>query len=112
MTVATDDLVVDIVRTLEKEGIPRDSYQLAHEFDPEALARLLDSGGRSVQVRLEVRGVSLVVTNLGVRVTDEEPFSHPECPHCGCPVSTVVQLVPEYHNAYPCGCQVRGDLLE
>ncbi len=112
MTLPTDDLVVDIVRTLEKAGIPRDSYQLASEFDPEALARLLDSGGSSVQVRLEVRGVSLLVTNLGARVIDEDPSHHPDCPQCGLPVTAVVQLVPTHHNAYPCGCRVREDLLE
>lgn len=112
MTPPTDDLVVDIVRTLEKQGVPRDSYQLASEFDPEALARLIESGGSSVQVHLEVRGVSLVVTNLGVRVTDEEPSSHPECPNCGLPMTAVVQLVPTQHNAYPCGCRVEEDLLE
>ncbi|MDJ1431756.1 hypothetical protein [Halostagnicola sp. A-GB9-2] len=112
MTVPTDDLVVDIVRTLEKQGVPRDSYQLASEFDPEALARLVDSGGRSVEVRLEVQGVSLVVTNLGVRVPDEKPTTHPECPRCGLPVTAVVQLVPTHHNAYPYGCRVREDLLE
>ncbi|GAB7018023.1 HalOD1 output domain-containing protein [Halostagnicola bangensis] len=109
MTSSTTDLVVDIVRTLEKQGVPRDSYQVASEFDPEALARLVDSGGSTVEVRLEVQGVSLVVTNLGARVTDEEPSTHPEC---GVPVTAVVQLVPDCHNAYPCGCRVRGDLLE
>ncbi|MDJ1433415.1 hypothetical protein [Halostagnicola sp. A-GB9-2] len=112
MNPPTDDLVVDIVRTLEKQGIPRDSYQLASEFDPEALARLIDSGGRSVEVRLEVCGVSLIVTNLGVRATDEGLSARPECPNCGLPISAVVQLVPDRHNAYPCGCRVRGDLLE
>ncbi|MDJ1431106.1 hypothetical protein [Halostagnicola sp. A-GB9-2] len=112
MTPPTDDLVVDIVRTLEKQGIPRDSYQLASEFDPEALARLIESGGSAVEVRLEVHGVSLVVTNLGARVTDEVPSAHPECPQCGLPVTAVVQLVPTHHNAYPCGCRVREDLLE
>ncbi|AHG01168.1 hypothetical protein HALLA_18660 [Halostagnicola larsenii XH-48] len=112
MTASTDSLVVDIVRTLEKQGIPRESYQLGREFDPEALARLLDSGGGTVEVRLEVRGVSLVVTKQGVWVTDEPPSERPECPHCGLPVSAVVQLVPTHHTAYPCGCRVRGDLLE
>ncbi|WP_459884426.1 hypothetical protein [Halostagnicola bangensis] len=92
----------------------RRSSQLASEFDPEALARLIDSGGRAVEARLEVRDVSLIVTNLGVRVTDEDLSlsAHPECPNCGLPVSAVVQLVPDRHNAYPCGCRVRGDLLE
>ncbi|GAB7018405.1 hypothetical protein [Halostagnicola bangensis] len=112
MTAPTDDLVVDIVRTLEKQGVPRDSYQLGSEFDPEALARLIESAGNSVEVRLEVQGVSLVVTNLGARVTGEELSAHPECPQCGLPVTAVVQLVPTHHNAYPCGCRVRGDLLE
>ncbi len=78
---ADDDPAVDIVRPLEKQGVPRDSYQPASEFDPEALARLIDSGGRSVEVRLEVRGVSLVVTNLGVRATDEGLSARPECPN-------------------------------
>ncbi|AHF98671.1 hypothetical protein HALLA_07215 [Halostagnicola larsenii XH-48] len=105
-------MVVDIVRTLEKEGIPRESYQLASEVDPEALARLLDSGGGAVEVRLEVRAVSLVVTSAGVWVTDEDPSPRPECPECGLLVTDVVQLVPTHHTAYPCGCQVRGDLLE
>ncbi|SFS44393.1 hypothetical protein [Halostagnicola kamekurae] len=112
MTVSTDDLVVDIVRTLEKQGIPRDAYQLGREFDPEALARLLETGGDSVEVRLEVRGVSLVATNHGVWVTDDPPSSQPECPKCGLPVAAVVQLVPAYHTAYPCGCRVEEDLLE
>ncbi|WP_197075908.1 hypothetical protein [Halostagnicola sp. A56] len=112
MTAPTDSLVVDIVRTLENEGVPPDSYQLGREFDPEALARLLETGGNSVEVRLEVQGVSLVVTKQAVWATDEPSSSPPECPHCGLPVSAVVQLVPSHHTAYPCGCRVRGDLLE
>ncbi len=112
MTATTDSLVVDIVRTLEKAGVPRDTYQLSRKFDPEALARLLETGGDAVEVRLEVHGVSLLVTNYGVWVTDEDPPTRPECPHCGLPVSAVVQLVPECHNVYPCGCRVAGDLLE
>ena len=112
MTAPTDSLVVDIVRTLEKEGVPRDAYQLGREFDPEALAQLLETGGDAVEVRLEVRGVSLAVTSHGVWVTDEPPSSQPECPNCGLPITAVVQLVPTHHNAYPCGCRVAEDLLE
>ncbi|SFS68882.1 hypothetical protein [Halostagnicola kamekurae] len=112
MSPPTDSLVLDIVRTLEKQGVPRDSYQLGREFDPEALARLLETGGDSVEVRLEIRDVSLVVTNLGARVAESGLSSQPECPHCGLPVTAVVQLVPSHHTAYPCGCRVRGDLLE
>ncbi|SFS38857.1 hypothetical protein [Halostagnicola kamekurae] len=112
MTVSTDDLVVDIVRTLEKQGVPRESYQLARKFDPEALARLLETGGDAVEVRLEIHDVSLLVTKQGVWVTDEAPPARPKCPHCGLPVSAVVQIVPECHNAYPCGCRVEKDLLE
>ena len=112
MTAPTDSLVVDIVRTLEKQGVPRDAYQLGREFNPEALARLLDTGGDAVEVRLEVRGVSLLVTNQGVWVTEEDRAARPECPQCGALVTAVVQLVPAYHNAYPCGCRVSGDLLE
>ncbi|AHG00822.1 hypothetical protein HALLA_09375 [Halostagnicola larsenii XH-48] len=112
MTAPTDSLVVDIVRTLEKEGVPRDAYQLGREFDPEALARLLDTGGDAVEVCHEIHGVALLVTKQGIWVAEEDRSARPECPQCGAVVTAVVQLVPEYYNAYPCGCWVRGDLLE
>ena len=69
-----------VVLSLEKEGIPRDAYQLGREFDPEALARSLESADSAIEVRLEVQGVSLAVTNRGVWVTDDPPSSPPECP--------------------------------
>ncbi|WP_157231311.1 hypothetical protein [Halostagnicola larsenii] len=56
--------------------------------------------------------MSLVVTSTGVWVTHEEPLARPDCPECGLPITAVVQLVPECHNAYPCGCRVAEDLLE
>ncbi|AHG01087.1 hypothetical protein HALLA_16130 [Halostagnicola larsenii XH-48] len=40
-----------------------------------------------------------------------EPEPRP-CPHCGVPVTAVIQLVPTAHHAYPCGCVVPADLLE
>ena len=112
MTTSTNSLVREIVRTLENEGIPRDAYQLGREFDPEALARLLDSAENAIEVRLEAQGVSLAVTNRGVWATDEAPSSPPECPRCGRPVTAVIQLVPTHHTAYPCGCPVEGESLE
>ncbi|AHF99605.1 hypothetical protein HALLA_13185 [Halostagnicola larsenii XH-48] len=112
MTPPTNSLVLEIVRTLEKEGVPRDSYQLGTEFDPEALARLLDSADSAIEVRLEVRGVSLAVTSHGVWVTDDPPSPPPECPRCGREVTAVIQLVPTHRTAYPCGCPVEGESIE
>ncbi|WP_197075876.1 hypothetical protein [Halostagnicola sp. A56] len=112
MTTSTNSLVLEIVRTLENEGVPRDAYQLGREIDPEALARLLESADSAIEVRLEVQGVSLAVTNRGVWVTDDPPSSPPECPRCGRPVTTVIQLVPTHRTAYPCGCPVEGESLE
>ncbi|SFS47187.1 hypothetical protein [Halostagnicola kamekurae] len=41
------------------------------------------------------------------------PPPEPEpCPHCGAPVTAVIQLIPSAYHAYPCGCAVRGNLLE
>ncbi|GAB7020479.1 HalOD1 output domain-containing protein [Halostagnicola bangensis] len=72
MSTTTDNLVVDIVRTLEEHGLPRDEYQLGTEFDPEALERLVQSGDQSIEVRLEVQGIPLIVTPDGIRVRRDE----------------------------------------
>ncbi|WP_050051740.1 hypothetical protein [Halostagnicola sp. A56] len=108
----TDRLVLEIVRTLESHGLPRDAYQLGKEFDPEALARLVESGGDAVEVRLEIHGIPLVVTESAVRIREEESSSPPTCPHCRAPITAIVQLVPTHHNAYPCGCRLARDTLE
>ncbi len=49
----------------------RDAYQLASEFDPEALERLLESTDQTIEVRLEVQGIPLVVTSEEIRVLEE-----------------------------------------
>ncbi|MDJ1431975.1 hypothetical protein [Halostagnicola sp. A-GB9-2] len=72
MTATTDTLVVDIVRTLEEHGLARDAYQLGTEFDPEALERLVCSADQSIEVRLEVQGIPLVVTPDETRVRRDE----------------------------------------
>ncbi|AHF99627.1 hypothetical protein HALLA_13350 [Halostagnicola larsenii XH-48] len=73
MTCATaDPLVIEIVDTLEEHGLPRDAYQLGREFDPEALERFLESCSEGVEVRLEVRGIPLLVTPAGTRVYRDE----------------------------------------
>lgn len=73
MTSATaEPLVMEIVETLEEHGLPRDAYQLGREFDPEALERLLESGGSEVEVRLEVQGIPLFVTPAGTQVCRDE----------------------------------------
>ncbi len=71
MTESADHLVVDIVRTLEDHGLPRDAYQLGREVDPEAVERVVRTGGSNVEVRLLVRGISLAITSDGVRVIGE-----------------------------------------
>ncbi len=132
MTHSSDPLVVDIVRTLEDHGLPRDEYQLACEFDPEALERLVDSADRTLEVRVTVRGIPLLVTSAGAFVVseqtddctsdraddsavetdsgDESPF--PDCPRCGTPVLRVVTSGPGRHTARPCGCRVHYDRLD
>lgn len=73
MTSATaKPLVVEIVETLKEHGLPRDAYQLGREFDPEALERLLESGGSEIEVRLEVQAIPLLVTPAGTRVCRDE----------------------------------------
>ncbi len=71
MTDLERPLAVEMVHTLEEHGLPRDAYQLASEFDPEALERLLESTDQTIEVRLEVQGIPLIVTSEEIRVLEE-----------------------------------------
>ncbi|GAB7019799.1 HalOD1 output domain-containing protein [Halostagnicola bangensis] len=71
MTELQPCLAVEMVHTLEDHGLPKDAYQLASEFDPEALERLLESADQSIEVRLEVQGIPLVVTSEEIQVLEE-----------------------------------------
>ncbi|MDJ1432340.1 hypothetical protein [Halostagnicola sp. A-GB9-2] len=56
--------------------------------------------------------LSLLVTKLGVRVTDEGPSLHPECSRRAVPIIAVVQVVPTHHNTPSCRSRISDDLLE
>ncbi|MDJ1432156.1 hypothetical protein [Halostagnicola sp. A-GB9-2] len=68
MTASSAPLTVKIVETLEAHGLSRDAYRLADEIDPEAIERVLESGGPRTSVRCSVREIPLVVTADGPRV--------------------------------------------
>jgi len=65
----SDDLLLDIVETLEACGLYRDQYQLQDYVDVDELERLVtDSAADDVEVRLTVEGVGLSVSADGVHV--------------------------------------------
>ncbi|KDE60088.1 hypothetical protein EL22_10910 [Halostagnicola sp. A56] len=64
-------LTVEIVATLESAGLSSDEYRLADEIDPEALERVVESADDSLEVRISVRGRTLVVTADGPRVESD-----------------------------------------
>lgn len=68
MTDSSRPLLMDIVAVLERHGLSPDDYRLADEIDPEAIERVIDSGGPETEVRTSIRGVPLVVTPDGPRV--------------------------------------------
>ncbi|WP_049954117.1 hypothetical protein [Halostagnicola larsenii] len=70
MTDSRRPLLLDIVAVLERHGLPPDAYRLGDEIDPEAVERVLESGGPDTEVRCSVRDVPLVVTPDGPRVID------------------------------------------
>jgi|AntRauMinimDraft_4_1070384.scaffolds.fasta_scaffold00197_3 hypothetical protein len=64
----SDDLLLDIVETLETCGLGRDEYQLQEYVDVDALENLVSHSGGDVEVRVTVEGVSLSVSKDGVYV--------------------------------------------
>jgi hypothetical protein len=61
-----DDLLLDIVETLETYGLCRDQYLLQEYVD--ALEKLVSHSGGNVEVRVTIEGVSLSVSKAGVHV--------------------------------------------
>lgn len=64
----SDDLLLDIVETLETCGLCRDEYQLQEYVDVDALETLVSNSEGNVEVRVTVEGISLAVTSDGVHV--------------------------------------------
>lgn len=77
-TDGSSDVLVEIVETLEANGLPKDSYQLHDSIDVEALERLISSSAGDVEVRFTVEGIRLAVTKDGVDVMFGDPVSSPE----------------------------------
>ncbi|KDE58345.1 hypothetical protein EL22_05395 [Halostagnicola sp. A56] len=70
MSALEPSLTVAVVRALEAHGLGCEEYRLADAFDPDALERLVASAD-AVEVRLEVAGRGLVVTDEEIRVLEE-----------------------------------------
>jgi hypothetical protein len=64
----SDDLLLDIVETLETCGLCRDEYQLQEYVDVDALETLVSNSDGNIEVRVTVEGISLAVTSDGVHV--------------------------------------------
>ena len=62
-------LLLEIISTLEEQGLDRDEYQLQQETDAEALERLVDSTGPQTDTNL---GIRLSVGELHVVVTPSD----------------------------------------
>lgn len=62
------NLLLEIVTTLEEEGVDRDEYQLHQVIDVEALEQLVDSAGDDLEVRFSVGNFRLCVTQSDVEV--------------------------------------------
>ncbi|SFS47202.1 HalOD1 output domain-containing protein [Halostagnicola kamekurae] len=71
MSALEPSLTVAVVRALEANGLGCEEYRLADAFDPDALERLVASAADPIEVRLEVEGVGLVVTDEEIRVLEE-----------------------------------------
>ncbi|GAA0524601.1 HalOD1 output domain-containing protein [Halorubrum aquaticum] len=67
-----DDLVVEIVETLEACGLEYDAYQLHEYVDVEALDKLIASPDGNVTVKFTVEGIRLSVSAEGVDILVEE----------------------------------------
>ncbi|WP_256403848.1 HalOD1 output domain-containing protein [Halorubrum salinum] len=68
---ASSDLLVELVETLEANGLGRDSYQLYDSIDVEALDQLVESSASAIDVRVTVEGIHLSITQDGVEVIDK-----------------------------------------
>jgi len=61
-----DDLLLDVVETLETRGLCRDQYQLQEHVDVDALDQLVFESDADVEIRVTVEGVTLSVSKDGI----------------------------------------------
>ncbi|UPV77089.1 hypothetical protein M0R89_21985 (plasmid) [Halorussus limi] len=68
----SNDLLVEIIETLETCGLEDDAYQLHDYVDVEALEQLVASSDEDIAVQFTVEGIQLTVTGDGVKIIDPE----------------------------------------
>ncbi|WP_226008361.1 hypothetical protein [Natrinema salinisoli] len=64
------NLLLEIVTTLEEQGLNRDEYQLQRVIDIETLEQLVDSAGTDLEVKFSVGEFRLCVTQTDVHVVE------------------------------------------
>ncbi|MFC7165011.1 HalOD1 output domain-containing protein [Halospeciosus flavus] len=68
----SNDLLVEIIETLETCGLEDDAYQLHDYVDVEALEQLVASSDDDIAVQFTVEGIQLDVSPEGVDVVVED----------------------------------------
>lgn len=68
----SNDLLVEIIETLETGGLEDDAYQLHDYVDVEALEQLIASSDEDIAVQFTVEGIQLDVSPEGVDVVVED----------------------------------------
>ncbi|MGB9963024.1 HalOD1 output domain-containing protein (plasmid) [Halobacterium sp. MBLA0001] len=68
----SNDLLVEIIETLETGGLEDDAYQLHDYVDVEALEQLVASSDEDIAVQFTVEGIQLDVSPEGVDVVVED----------------------------------------
>ncbi|ACM58889.1 hypothetical protein Hlac_3370 (plasmid) [Halorubrum lacusprofundi ATCC 49239] len=68
----SSDLLIDIIETLEAQGLDREKSQLYDYIDVDALEQLLYSSNGNVEVQFAVEEIRLTVTPEGVDVLDDK----------------------------------------
>jgi len=68
----SSDLLIDIIETLEAQGLDREKSQLYDYIDVDALEQLLYSSNGNVEVQFAVEETGLTVTPEGVDVLDDK----------------------------------------
>ncbi|MDL0136097.1 hypothetical protein PNQ20_04420 [Halobacterium salinarum] len=74
----SNDLLIEIIETLEACGIEEDTYQLHDYVDLDALEQLLASPNDDISVQFTVEGVQLDVSPKSVDVLGEDRSSTTE----------------------------------
>ncbi|WP_241154920.1 HalOD1 output domain-containing protein [Halorubrum sp. CSM-61] len=67
-----NDLLVDIIETLEARGLDADAFHLQDYVDVDALDQLVNAPYGDVEVRFTVDGIRLAVTPDSVDVLTDE----------------------------------------